>query len=435
MAPNRERSPILDLLRTTLGNGLQILIQEAQTAPVVSFWIWYRVGSRNEHVGITGISHWVEHMLFKGTERWPQGAADHAIAREGGVQNGMTWYDFTTFYETLPADKLPLALDIEADRMQNARYSEEAVNSERSVVISERQGRENSPHFLLGEEISATAYRVHPYGHETIGHLCDLQAITTEDLRHHYETYYTPNNAIVGLAGDVNVEEAERLIERMFGDLQPGPEPPAVTAFEPPQRGERRVVVEGAGQTDYLEVAYHVPEAAHADFYALTVLNAILSGGSGFLIGRGHITNHTSRLYNALVETEHAVDVNGNLTPTVDPGLYRLMATVWPGTKPETVAERIEDEIARIREDPVSEDELAKAQRQARALFAYSSESITHQAFWLGFAEIFADRAWFTTYLERLSDVTAEDVQRVAQTYLIPQNRTTGWYVGSRRST
>jgi zinc protease len=346
----------------------------------------------------------------------------------------MTWYDFTTFYETLPADKLLLALDIEADRMQNARYDEEDVNSERTVVISERQGRENSPHFLLGEEISATAYRVHPYGHETIGHLCDLQSMTAEELRRHYKTYYTPNNAIIGLAGDVNSVEAERLIERMFGGLEPGPEPPDVTAFEPPQRGERRAVVEGAGETDYLEIAYHVPEAAHSDFYALTVLNAILSGGSGFLIGRGHITNHTSRLYNALVEAEHAVSIHGNLTPTVDPGLYRLLATAWPSTKPGKVAARIEDEIARIQEDPVSDGELDKAQRQARALFAYSSESITHQAFWLGFAEIFADREWFTTYLERLGEVTAEDVQRVAQTYLVPQNRTMGWYLGNRRS-
>lgn len=424
----------MSLLRTKLSNGLQVLIQEAQTAPVVSFWIWYRVGSRNEHVGTTGISHWVEHMLFKGTDRWPQGAADQAVAREGGVQNGMTWYDFTTFYETLPADKLLLALDIEADRMQNARYDEDDVNSERTVIISERQGHENSPHFLLGEEITSAAYRVHPYGHETVGHLCDLQSITTADLRRHYETYYTPNNAIVGLAGDVNSGEAARLVERMFGESARGPEPPPVTAFEPPQRGERRVVVEGAGETDYLEFAYHVPEAVHPDFYALTVLNAILSGGSGFLIGRGHITNHTSRLYNALVEAEHAVDVHGSLTPTVDPGLYRLIATAWPGVTPENVAVQVEDEIARIREEPVSEDELAKARRQARALFAYSSESITHQAFWLGFAEIFADRTWFRTYLERLDSVTAADVQRVAQIYLAPQNRTMGWYLGNRRS-
>ena len=417
--------------QTTLDNGLRILVQTTHTAPVASFWIWYRVGTRNEHQGITGISHWVEHMLFKGTERWSTGAADQRISREGGLLNGLTWYDFTTFYETLPVEKLGLALDIESDRIKHAQFAKADVESERTVVISERQGSENSPLFLLSEEVTSAAYRVHPYGHETIGHRCDLEAITREDLQRHRDTYYIPNNAIVAVAGDVSAEEVADEIEGAFSSVPAAPDPPAVRSVEPPQRGERRVVVEGAGETHYCDIAYHIPAATHPDFHPLTVLNAILSGGSGFLVGRGHITNHTSRLYQALVEEEKAVDVDGSLTPTIDPGLYRLSATLWPDVAPEVAEARIECEIARLRDEQVSNSEMDKARRQARALFAYSSESISNQAFWLGFSSIFADYAWFSTYLGCIEAVTAADIQRVAQTYLVPTNRTTGWYLGT----
>ncbi len=421
----------MTLLRTKFDNGLQVLIRESHAAPVVSVWVWYRAGVRNERQGMTGISHWVEHMLFKGSERWPEGAADEAVAREGGVFNGMTWYDFTTYYETLPAHKISVALDIESDRMRNAAFDADEVESERTVIISERQGNENSPHFLLGEEVSAAAYRVHPYGHETLGHLCDLQTMPRDMLHDYYRTYYAPNNAILAIAGDFNAGEIERITERYFGGIEAGPEIPPVTSVEPPQRGERRVVVEGAGQTDYLNVAFHIPAARHEDFFALTVLNAVLAGASGFLVGGG-VTNHTSRLYQALVEKEFAIDVNGGLMTTVDPGLYQLAATVWPGRTLEDVEATLWAEIERLQESPVTQTELEKAQQQARALFAYASESTTHQAFWLGYSEIFADYEWFTRYLDNIAAVTTKDVQRVAQTYLRTQNRTTGWYLARK---
>jgi zinc protease len=198
---------------------------------------------------------------------------------------------------------------------------------------------------------------------------------------------------------------------------------------EPPQRGERRVQVNGAGQTDYVQLAYHIPQAGHEDFHTLTVLNAILSGGSGFIVGRGRITNYTSRLYGALVENELAINVHGSLAPTVDPGLYTVVATVWPNRTHTDVEERLSQEIARLHQEPVSQEEIAQAKRQAKALFAFSSESISHQAFWLGFSSIFADTDWLTSYLESIEAVTAEDVQHVAQRYLVPTNRTTGWYL------
>jgi zinc protease len=434
-----------NLLRTKLRNGLTVMIRESHTAPVASFWIWYRVGSRNEHLGITGASHWVEHMLFKGTERWPPGKLDQAVSREGGYYNGGTQRDFTIYYETLPVRKISLAMDIEADRMSNAVFTNEDVSSERTVIISERQGNENSPLFRLMEEVSSAAYRVHPYGHETIGHLCDLATMTRDDLYHYYQTYYQPNNALIAIAGDFNAGEVERVIERYFDSIPTGPEVPESTAQEPPQRGERRVVVEGAGGTDYLTIAHHVPEAQHPDFFPLTLLDAILAGGSGFLVGRGQLTNHTSRLYRALVDLDTpgkpdlAIDVSGSLSPTIDPYLYHIIVTSPPNTdgranRLRPLEDALQAEIARMQDTLVTSEELEKARRQARALFAYSSEGITQQAFWLGFSEMFANYGWFTQYLDKLEAVTAEDIQRVAQTYLSVQNRTTGWYLSNRRN-
>jgi len=419
----------VNLLKTTLGNGLTVVLRETHSAPVTSVWIWYRVGSRNEHLGITGISHWVEHMLFKGTARWPRQKLDQAIAREGGYLNGMTWYDFTTYFETLPSAKAYLALDIEADRMTNALFDADEVAAERTVVISERQGNENDPTFLLDEELTAAAFRVHPYGHDTIGHLCDLQTLTRDDLYAHYRTYYTPNNAILAAAGDFNAGEMLRMIERAFDKIPSRGPLPHVTAQEPPQHGERRVIVEGNAGTDYLTLAFHTPPATHPDLHALTVLSTVLAGGAGSLVGSGSLTNYTSRLYRAVVARELAADVNASLIPTVDPGLYRISATVLPGHSSTEVEDALRAELELLRHEPITAEELAKAIRQARALFAFSSESITNQAFWLGFSEIFADTSWFLHYLERLEAVTAEDVLRVADAYLRPQNMTVGHYL------
>ncbi|MCD4738536.1 MAG: insulinase family protein [Anaerolineae bacterium] len=423
----------MNLLKTTLDNGLTVLARESHTAPVTSFWVWYRVGSRNEKPGITGISHWVEHMLFKGTKRWPRRKLDQAIAREGSYLNAMTWYDFTAFYETLPSNKINLALDIESDRMANSLFDPTEVASERSVIISERQGRENSPLFRLEEKLAETAYHVHPYRHQVIGYQRDLESMTRADLYQHYRTYYTPNNALLAVAGDFNAGEMIRVIERHFEGLAPGPAVPEVKITEPIQQSERRVTVEGAGNTDYLNIAYHIPAATHPDIFPLTVLSVALAGSSGSLIGRGSLTNHTSRLYRAIVTPELAADISASLIPTVDPGLYQLSATVLPGHTTNEVATVILQEIERVQQHPISVAEIEKAKQQARALFAFSSESISGQAFWLGFSEIFASYSWFLRYLQRLEAVTAEDVLRVAQTYLQPENRTVGEYKANHK--
>ena len=416
-------------INTQLSNGLTVLIKETHTAPVASFWVWYRVGSRNEHTGITGISHWVEHMLFKGTQMFPKGAAEKAIAREGGTFNGMTWYDFTTYFATLPAARIELALRIEADRMANALFDPDEVTAERTVIISERQGAENDPEFLLTEEVMGAAFRVHPYGNDTVGHMCDLETMTRDQLYMHYDTYYTPGNAFAIAVGDFEADEMLRAINQHFGSTSDGPDIPPINAYEPPQRGERRVVVEEQGHVAYLQMVFRAPTVHEPDFFALTALDAALTGASGLTFSGGGLTNKSSRLYKALVETELATIVSGTLIPTVDPFVYGLSATVRAGHTLAEVEEALEAELARVVAELVAQEELDKAIKQAKAQFAYSSESVTGQAMWIGFSEIFADYIWFENYIANLSAVTVEDVQRVAQKHLQRSNRTVGWYV------
>jgi zinc protease len=415
--------------KTQLSNGLTVLVKEAHTAPVASFWVWYRAGSRNEHTGITGISHWVEHMLFKGTPTFPKGVAEKAIAREGGVFNGMTWYDFTTYFATLPADRIELALRIEADRMVHSLFDPDEVAAERTVIISERQGAENTPEFLLSEELMAAAFRVHPYGTDTVGHMCDLETMTRDQLYAHYRTYYAPHNALAVAVGDFDAGEMLRLVEQHFGAIPNGPDVPPVNAAEPPQKGERRVIREGEGNVAYFQMASRAPTVHESDFFATTVLDAILTGASGMTFLGGGLTNKSSRLYKALVATELATSISGSLIPTVDPFVYSFSAIVRAGHTPAEVEDALDAEIARVVAEPVTQQELNKAIKQAKAQFAYSSESVTGQALWLGFSEIFADYIWFENYIANLSTVTVEDVQRVAQTYLKRSNRTVGWYV------
>ena len=424
-------STLNPIRKTTLANGLTVLLREMHHAPVASFWVWYRVGSRNEGQGTTGISHWVEHMLFKGTPTYPQGEFDKAIAREGGVFNGMTWIDFTTYFETLPSDRIDLALRVEADRMANAIFDPAEMELERTVIISERQGNENNPSFLLGEALQAAVFQAHPYHHEVIGWQCDLETMTRDQLYGHYRTYYTPHNAIVAVAGDFDGDAMLARIEELFGRIPAGPALPVFTAQEPPQRGERRVTVEGPGTTSYIEIAFRAPRATDPYYYPMVVLDTILGGAKAMSMGGGGTANRSSRLYKALVETELAADADSWMSSTIDPYLFAFSATVREGrTLPEVEAAFLA-EIQRVMDEPVSQEELAKAIKQTRAQFAYSSESVTDQGYWLGLSELVADVSWFGGFMDRLAAVTVADVQRVARAYLKPSLRNVGWYAPS----
>jgi zinc protease len=414
----------------SLANGLKVLLKEIHTASLVSSWVWYRVGSRDEITGHTGISHWCEHMQFKGTPQFPSNILDRAVSRDGGMWNAFTYFDWTTYFETMPADKIELGLRIEADRMINSLFDEKEVASERTVVISEREGSENEPYFLLGEAVQNAAFRTHPYHHEVIGDLPDLKSMSRADLYHHYRTYYTPNNALISVAGDFKTREMLTSIREIFEQIPTGANPPRISRPEPASSGEHRLTVEGPGETTYLDISYHAPAANDPDFFAVTVLDSLLAGPSNLnMFGGGGISNKTSRLYRSLVEKELAVSVSGGLAATADPFLYSFVITVHPKRKPEEAMAAFDDEIKCIQDKRIPLAEITRAIKQARALFAYGSENITNQAFWLGHAEMFASYDWFLTYLEKLAKVTPAELQRVAQKYLRPQNRVVGTYI------
>jgi len=417
------------LTKTRLPNGLQMILKESHVAPVASFWIYYRVGSRNELPGTTGISHWVEHMLFKGTDQFPRGEFDKAVSRAGGIFNGMTSQDWTTYFETFPSDRIELALQVESDRMANSLFDPEETESERTVIISEREGSENNYFYLLNEEVQATAFQVHSYHHPIIGWKSDLRTMQRDDLYNHYRTFYTPNNAIAVAVGDFDTQEMLAKLERYFGHLPVGPTVPRVRVQEPEQQAERRVLLRGSDLTSYLIMAFHAPAATHPDFFPLIVMDAVLSGAKGMGIFGGGGNNRSNRLYKALVDTQLAVDISSGYRPTVDPDLFGFYATLAQDVDHQQVEDAIWAEIAKVQAEGVTTAELTKAIKQTKAQFAYSSESVTYQAYWLGFSEIIANTEWLENWLEKLTAVTAEDVQHVAQTYFDQNKQTVGWYL------
>jgi zinc protease len=412
-----------------LDNGLKVLLKEIHTAPLISSWIWYRVGSRDEVAGHTGISHWCEHMQFKGTPQFPANILEKAVARDGGMWNAFTYFDWTTFFETMPAEKIELGLRIEADRMGNSLFDDKEVASERSVVISEREGDENEPSFLLGEAVQNAAFRTHSYHHEIIGDMADLKSMSRTDLYSHYKNYYQPNNAVLSVAGDFKTNEMLARIQEIFGKNLAGPIPPRITRSEPAVSGEHRLTVEGPGETTYLDISYHAPAANDPDFFPVTVLDSLLAGPSPLnMFGGGGTSSKTSRLYRGLVEKELAVSVSGGQAATADPFLYSVLIIVHPKRKPDEVLAAFDCEIKKLQEELTPQAEITRAIKQARALFAYGSENITNQAFWLGYAEMFDHYDWFLNYLEKLAKVTPIELQKTALKYLRPQNRVVGIY-------
>ena len=416
------------ITQVTLKNGMKVMLKEIHTAPIISSWIWYRVGSRDEPTGKTGVSHWTEHMQFKGTKKFPANVLDKAISREGGRWNASTSRDSTRYFETMPADKIDLALRLEADRMKNSIFDEKEVSSERTVIISEREGLENEPTFRLSEAVQQTAFHVHPYHHEIIGDMADLRTITRDDLYEHYRTYYVPNNSILTIAGDFQTKAMLKRIKELFEPVPMGKMPSRLNRPEPEPKGEVRLTVEGPGETTFIQVAYRFPNAAHPDYFPLQVLDSLLGGASG-------LSYKTSRLYRALVDKEFAVDVSSWPEATIDPFLYRIIITNHPKRKTEKTLAALDAEIQKLQDKRVSKDEITRAVKQARAVFAYGSENITNQAFWMGYAEMFSSYHWFTSHLSNLAKVTPQDVQRVAQKYFQPANRVIGIYTpNSRRS-
>ncbi|MGB3305137.1 MAG: pitrilysin family protein [Thermomicrobiales bacterium] len=411
----------------TLANGLKIFLRPNHAAPLASFWTWYRVGSRNEIPGRTGLSHWVEHMQFKGTPTQAKGSIFGRVSREGGTLNAMTSMDWTAYFETLPADRLDLSLAIESDRMTNSLFDPEETESERTVILSERQGAENRQTYTLAEEVMGAAFQAHPYGHMVIGYEDDLRRISRDDLYHHYRRFYTPDNAFITAAGDFDPDEMIARIEEAFGAIPAAHQPLPPVATEPPQRGERCVTVRKASPAAYMMMAYKIPGARHPDIPALMVADAVLSGAKAMGMGGGSGMGRSSRLYRALVATGLARSAGSGTSLHVDPHLWTFSATALPGVEPERIEAAFEAEIHRLQTGLATEEEFAKARKQIRAQYVYSNETVTSQAFWLGQMEIVDHAERVDTLADELDAVTPEDVQRVARTWLTPSNRTVGW--------
>src|SRR5688500_14012267 len=267
--------------QVTLDNGLKVIVQEEHTAPLASVWCWYKVGSKDERPGLTGVSHWVEHMNFKGSANIPRDQVKGIIEQFGGTWNGYTWIDQTTYLETASRDALDKMLFIESERMASCLYHPDDCESERTVIISELQGGENDPDQLLDQELTAAAFKAHSYRHPTIGWLADLQSMTRDDLYGYYRRHYVPNNATLVIVGDVDTKEAMRRVAHHFGGIAPGEIARRPHTREPEQHGERRVTVSKEGTTAYLKFGYHAPAVGDADFFPMLLLDAVLTGAKG----------------------------------------------------------------------------------------------------------------------------------------------------------
>jgi zinc protease len=414
-----------------LDNGLRVLIQEVHTAPLASVWAWYRVGSKDETPGMTGVSHWVEHMNFKGTTNIPRDRVKGIIEQFGGYWNGYTWIDQTTYTETATRDALDRMLFIEAERMANGLYDPEDVESERTVIISELQGGENDPDTLLDQELTAAALKAHPYRHPTIGWLPDLQSMTRDDLFGYYRRFYVPNNATLVVVGDIDTRETMRKVAEHFDRIPAGEQVRRTRTREPEQLGERRVTVSREGTTGYMKLGYHAPGIHDEDFFPMLVLDAALTGAKGVNLWaslRTPAPQRSARLYKALVNGGLASAVSGGIVPTQDPFLYTVSVTASDGTPLRTVEEATLAEIDRVRDQGVTADEVERAKTQLRARLVFENDSITNIAHQLGYYETIASWRVVESLRSRIDAVTPDAVSRAAAARLTAANRTVGWF-------
>jgi predicted Zn-dependent peptidase len=406
-----------DIHSFTLDNGMKFMVLEDSSIPNANMYLFWKVGSRNEVPGITGISHFFEHMMFNGASKYGPKMFDRVMEAAGGANNAYTTENLTVYTNWFPSDSMEVIFDLEADRIADLAIDPKMVESERGVVTSERAtGLENSNWRTIQEEVKGVAFRAHPYSWSIIGHESDIQAWTQEDLEQYHRTYYAPNNAVVVMAGDVSFEEVKRLAEKYFAPI-PAQEPPkAIKTVEPPQKGERRVYVQKASvSTPNIMFAYHLPATSHEDYYALDLLTSILNEGN------------SSRLYQALVEKQLALEADTYMPMAFDPNLLYILAVAEPGTSAAELEKALIAVLGDISENGVSEKELEKAKNIKVMDFYRAMETINGKANTIGTYELF-----FDSYEELFNapdaynKVTVADIQRVAQTYLRKSNRTVG---------
>jgi zinc protease len=405
------------VLATTLDNGLRVLLLEDRRSPILTVQVWYRVGSRNERAGATGIAHFLEHLMFKGTHRYGPREYARLIEQNGGQDNAFTSQDLTSYFVNIAADKLDLVLELEADRMRNLLLDPKEIDAEREVVIEERRTRtEDDPEGFLGEEVGSLAFKVHPYGAPIIGWMEDLKRITAAEIRAFYDVYYVPNNAMLVAVGDFDAPAVLEKVKQRFGGIARGAAPPPVLITEPVQNGERRVVVQKQARLPIVYLAWHVPSQKSADAPALEMLSTILSGG------------RASRLYRSLVYDRHlALEAGGDYSYfSLDPNLFWFWATAMPGQTPETLEKALLEEMEKFRNEPVTAEELARARNQIEAQFVFQQDSVYRRASLLARFETIGGYRLLDSYVDLIRSVTAADVQRVARTYFPPDRKNVG---------
>ncbi len=409
------------VIETRLSNGLLVLTKEVHSAPVFNLMVWYRLGSSNENIGQTGMTHLLEHMLFKGTKNFQKGEMTKLIKSRGGLYNGATWLDYTNYWTLMSSEHLDLALRIEADRMVNAIIDPLEFKSEMVVVRSELEGRENNPGILLYKEFVAAAYRQHPYRWPIIGWRSDVEGITRDEVYQYYKDYYGPNNAILVLVGDFDTQTALSLIKTHFGKLPKAKPVRPIRTIEQPQKGERRIELNGKGSSHRILIGFHTVNATHPDSYPLAVMDQILSGG------------RSSRMYQSLVENGLAVSAWSSIMPTKYPSLFSLGAVGASGITSSQLEKSILAEIEKIKSEPVSDEELERAKKQIEAYFIFNNDSVSDQAEQLGFFEIVSSWKMIDQYLPNINKVTKEDILRVARKYLTSENRTIASFIPTER--
>lgn len=413
----QDPDPFGRVVEHRLPNGLKVLILKESRAPIISVQVWYKVGSRNEELGKTGLSHLTEHLMFKGTEKYGPKVFSREVQKAGGMDNAFTSRDYTAYFENGPPTQLKRWLNMEADRMRGLKVSEEDFVTEQKVVLEERRQRtEDDPVNFLAEELMAAAYKAHPYQWPVIGWFHDIQSLTRSDFLKHYQQYYQPNNAIVVVVGDVEPQEAIKEIEAAFAHLPRGPEPPKVTAQEPRQYGERRVIVHREAQLPYVLMAYHAPNWEHEDAYALELLSRVLSQG------------RSSRLYHRLVYQQRlALEAGADYDfDTANPPVFTLHAQPLPGKTTAQLEAALEKEIKQLQTELVGEAELLKAKNQTQAGFYMALDSLFYRGMVLGRLESVARWTLIKEFIPKILKVTAEDLRRVARQYLTADNRTVG---------
>lgn len=410
-----QPAPAYEVQEAVLENGLKVLLLENRKSPAVTFQVWYRVGARNEIDGKSGLSHFLEHMMFKGTNKIGPEEYSRIIAKNGGRSNAFTSSDVTVYFATMSRDKIGIAIDMEADRMANARLDGKYFEPEKKVIMEERRLRtEDNPVAALAEVAGAVAYAVHPYRRPVIGWMQDIERLTREDLQRHYRTYYAPNNAFIVAVGDFSAPELLAHIKAAFGKIPRGPDPPKVGIEEPPQRGERRVVFKKEAELPVILIYYHAPSIESPDNYALDLLSGILAGGRSSRL-------HRELVYEKRIAQGVGVDYWG---VSVDPTVLSVSARVLPGKEPVEVERAIDGLLQRVRSEPVSERELEKAKNQVEAGFVFGQDSVSGQARRIGFYEAATRWQDLNGYLPGIRKVTAADILRVAQKYLDPDRRT-----------